>query len=92
LRYSSKVIPIRKEIAATQYILPSQQAIEFLREARLIALTKCGCRVAFRNCNNPVDTCILLDEEAKYLISRGYAKKYRSKKQIKLLKSLIRLA
>lgn len=75
LEYSSKVIPVKKEIAATQYILPSQQAIEFLRNARLVALAKCGCRVAFRNCNNPVDTCILLDEEAEYLISRGYAKK-----------------
>ena len=75
LKYSSRVIPIRKAFSATQYILPSQQAIEFLKEARLIALTKCGCRMAFRNCNNPVDTCILLDEEAEYLISRGYAKR-----------------
>jgi NAD-dependent dihydropyrimidine dehydrogenase PreA subunit len=75
LEYSSKVIPIRKAIPATQYVLPTQQAIEFLKKAKLIALTKCGCRMAFRNCDNPVDTCIILDEEAEYLISRGYAKK-----------------
>ena len=75
LKYSSKVIPIRKAITATQYILPTQQAIKLLEEARLFALAKCGCRVTFRNCKNPVDTCLLLDEEAEYLISRGYAKK-----------------
>jgi len=75
LKYSSKVIPIRKAIPVTQYILPTQQAIEILKEATFFALAKCGCRVAFRNCNNPLDTCLLLDEEAEYLMSRGYAKK-----------------
>jgi NAD-dependent dihydropyrimidine dehydrogenase PreA subunit len=75
LKYSSKVIPVRKAIPVTQYVLPTQQAIEILKEARFFALAKCGCRVAFRNCNNPLDTCLLLDEEAEYLMSRGYAKK-----------------
>lgn len=85
LRYSSKVIPVGKAFSATQYILPTQQAIKFLKEARLIALAKCGCRVAFRNCNNPVDTCILLDEEAEYLISRGYAKRISLEESKKVL-------
>jgi NAD-dependent dihydropyrimidine dehydrogenase PreA subunit len=75
LKYSSKVIPVRKAIPATQYVLPTLQAIKILEEARFFALAKCGCRVAFRNCSNPVDTCLLLDEEAEYLMSRGYAKK-----------------
>jgi hypothetical protein len=61
LKYSSKVIPIRKAFHATQYILPTQQAVNILKKARLVGLTKCGCRVAFRNCNNPLDTCLLLD-------------------------------
>jgi hypothetical protein len=74
LKYSSKVVPIRKAIPATQYVLPTQQAIEFLKKARFFALTKCGCRLAFRNCDKPLDTCLLLDEEAEYLVSRGYAK------------------
>ena len=80
LSHSSKVIPIRKAFSAAQYVLPTQQAIEFLKKAKLIALTKCGCRMAFRNCDNPVDTCILLDEEAEYLVSRGYAREISLKK------------
>lgn len=75
LKYSSKVVPIKKAIPATQYVLPTKQAIEFLKEAKSFALAKCGCRVAFGNCNNPLDTCLMLDEEAEYLASRGFAKK-----------------
>ncbi|MFX1521300.1 MAG: ATP-binding protein [Promethearchaeota archaeon] len=71
---SSKVIPIKKAFTASQYILPTEQALHFLKETETIALTKCGCRMAFENCETPVDTCLLLDEEAEYLISRGYAK------------------
>jgi len=74
LSHSSRVIPIGRAFPATQYVLPLQQAIEFLKEARIFALTNCGCRVAFRYCENPVETCLLLDEEAEYLISRGYAR------------------
>jgi len=85
LKYSSKVVPIRKAFQATQYILPTQQAIKILKEARFFALTKCGCRVAFRNCNKPLDTCLLLDEEAKYLVSRNYAKEISLEKAERVL-------
>lgn len=75
LDHSSRVITVRKAFSANQYVLPTQQAIKFLKEARIIGLTKCGCRLAFKNCDNPVDTCLILDEEAEYLTSRGYARK-----------------
>ena len=86
LKYSSKVIPIKKAFSPTQYILPTQQAVELLKEARIIGLAKCGCRVAFRNCDNPIDTCLLLDEEAEYLISRGHAKRIPIEEAKKILK------
>jgi len=75
LKYSSKVIPIKKALSVLQYILPTQQAVEFLKQAKIFALAKCGCRMAFRNCKNPLDTCLIMDEEAEYLLSRGYAKR-----------------
>jgi len=86
LKYSSKVIPIKKAFSPTQYILPTQQAAELLKEARVIGLAKCGCRVAFRNCDNPIDTCLLLDEEAEYLISREHAKRIPMEKAKEVLK------
>jgi NAD-dependent dihydropyrimidine dehydrogenase PreA subunit len=75
LEYSSKVIPIEKSIPVVQYVLPTQQAIKILKDAKVFALAKCGCRVTFRNCDKPLDTCLLLDEEADFLLSRGYARK-----------------
>lgn len=75
LKYSSKVVPIRKALPVTRYIFPTDEAIKFLKESKVLAFAKCGCRMAFKNCKNPLDTCLLLDEEAEYLISRGYAKK-----------------
>lgn len=86
LKYSSEVIPVKEAFSPKQYVLPTQQAIEFLRKAKTIGLAKCGCRVAFKNCDNPVDTCLLLDEQAEYLISRGHAKKIQIEEAKKVLK------
>ncbi|MFX1466263.1 MAG: ATP-binding protein [Promethearchaeota archaeon] len=83
---SSKVIPIEKAFDARQYILPTEQALHFLKEANTVALTDCGCRMTFENCKNPVDTCLLFDEEAKYLISRGYARQITLDEARKVLK------
>ena len=83
---SSKVIPIEKAFAARQYILPTEQALHFLKEANTVALTNCGCRTTFENCESPVDTCLLLDEEAKYLMSRGYARQITLDEARKVLK------
>jgi NAD-dependent dihydropyrimidine dehydrogenase PreA subunit len=85
LKYSSKVIPIRKAVQATRHILPTQQAICFLKEVKSIALAKCGCRVAFKNCTKPLNTCLLLDKEAEYLKARGYAKEISIEKAEKVL-------
>jgi len=74
LEYTSRVIAIGKAVPTTQHVLPTQQAIEHLKKAELCALTRCGCRVAFGNCDNPLDTCLILDEEAEHLIARGLAK------------------
>jgi NAD-dependent dihydropyrimidine dehydrogenase PreA subunit len=74
LEYSSKVIPINKAIEFSHYVLPKDEAIEILEKAEVIALANCGCRTAFKNCDKPVDVCILLDEEAKELIQRGKAR------------------
>lgn len=84
---SSKVIPIETAFAVRQYILPTEQALHFLKEANTVALTNCGCRMAFENCESPLDTCLILDEEAKYLISREYAKQITVDEARKVLKT-----
>ena len=85
LKYVSKVIPIKKAFTAKQHVLPTQQAIELLKTAKTFALVKCGCRMAFKNCEKPLDTCLLLDEDAEYRLSRGNAKRISLKEAEKVL-------
>ena len=85
LKFSSEVIPINKAFTLSQHILPTNQAIQILEQARIISLSNCGCRVAFENCSNPIETCLILNEEGEYLISRGYGKLISLKKAKKIL-------
>jgi len=68
ISYASKVVPVRESVDAQQWIMPSEQALEILRNAETIALTNCICRSHYQRCDHPLDVCFLLDEIAvKYV-------------------------
>ena len=48
---SSKVIPVNKSLDGKQWILPTQQAAEILRNARCFALGNCGGRSKQKQCD-----------------------------------------
>jgi len=73
IRHSSKVIPIRVSLESVPWILPSEQTITYLREAEMIALTDCGCRVHYGRCDRPVRVCLMLDAAADEAIATGGA-------------------
>ncbi len=85
LKYSSEVIPINKAFILSQHILPINQAIQTLEKSHFITLTNCGCRVAFENCDNPIETCLILNEVGENSVSRGYGRKISIKKARKVL-------
>ncbi len=85
LKFSSEVIPINKAFTLSQHILPTNQAIQILEHARIISLSNCGCRVAFEKCSNPIETCLILNEEGEHIISHGYGKLISLKKAKKIL-------
>ena len=70
----ARVIPIQKTIESETEILPYEKASEILREAETIAVMRCLCRTRSRRCNNPLETCIVLNETAKYVLERGVAR------------------
>lgn len=72
---SSKVIPVMQSFKGLQHILPTEEALKIIKNARTFALTNCTCRTAFNNCDNPKETCILLDNVACKLLERGVARK-----------------
>ena len=69
--YSSQVIPINESIESKQWILPTAQAIEILRNSRVFILTDCDCKNLFKRCNNPVNVCFLVNDAADKYIEKG---------------------
>ena len=58
-----------------QWVLPTEQVIRILREARSFALTGCICRTHYKRCDKPRDVCMLLDESADKAVSSGKARR-----------------
>jgi Pyruvate/2-oxoacid:ferredoxin oxidoreductase delta subunit len=73
--FSSKVIPIREALDAQQWVLPTEQVIEFLRSARSFALTPCTCRSHYRRCDNPLEICFLLGKAADQAVADHTARR-----------------
>jgi Pyruvate/2-oxoacid:ferredoxin oxidoreductase delta subunit len=69
--FSSKVIPVNESFSTRQWVLPTEQVIEILRNARSFALTSCECRETYQRCENPLDVCFIINDEAdKYVAEK----------------------
>jgi len=88
LSSATKVIPVRESFWIQQQILPTEQAEEILRNARSIALTNCACRTRYKHCDNPTQTCLLINQAADKRVAEGRAR-YLS---IEEAKEVLRLA
>lgn len=53
ISYSSKIIPIGESLDNVKHIIPSQQALQILKEAGLITLAKCVCRRGIKVVTSP---------------------------------------
>jgi len=72
--FSSKVIPVRESLASQQWVLPSEQVIEFLRNARCFALANCACRSRYQRCDNPLEVCFFINDAADRYVAEGTAR------------------
>ncbi len=68
---STKVIPVGQSLSTLQWVLPTEQALKFLRNARSFALTECSCRKREKRCDNPLEVCFLLNDVADKFIATG---------------------
>jgi ferredoxin len=73
--FSSKVIPVRESIAGKQWVVPTEQVIEFLRNARSFAVTHCICRSHYKRCDNPTEVCFLINDAADAEVVQGAARR-----------------
>ena len=71
--FSSKVIPVRESLATQQWVIPTEQVIEMLRNARSFVVTDCDCRSHYQRCDNPLEVCFLLNDAADQAVADGTA-------------------
>jgi hypothetical protein len=69
--FSSKVVPVDESLTTQQWVLPTEQVIELLRNARSFALLDCVCRSHFGRCDNPVDVCFRINDAGDAAIAQG---------------------
>ena len=84
--FSSKVIPVRESLATQQWVVPTEQVIEFLRNARSFALTDCICRSRYRRCDNPVEVCFLLNDAADRYVAEGIGRSVSLEEAVEVLR------
>lgn len=71
---SSKVIPVNQSLHALQWVLPTQQMLEILRNSRSYALADCLCRSKHRRCGNPLEVCFYTNDVADKKVAEGAAR------------------
>jgi len=68
---SSKVVPVVESLSGLQWVLPTQQAVEVIRNMRSFALANCGCRERYQRCDNPMEVCIFTNDIADQYVKDG---------------------
>lgn len=71
---SSKVIPLAESVSGLQWVLPTQQVFEILRNMRTFALANCMCRERYKRCDNPLEICIFTNDTADQQVAEGKAR------------------
>jgi Pyruvate/2-oxoacid:ferredoxin oxidoreductase delta subunit len=74
ISYSSKVIPISESFNTKQWVLPTEQVMEILRNAKSIAVQNCECRTHYKRCDNPLEVCFLLNDVGDKFVLKGKAR------------------
>ena len=72
---SSKVIPVQQSLELLQWVLPTQQVHEILRNSRSFALANCLCRTKHKRCDNPLEVCFYTNDVADKMVERNTARR-----------------
>ncbi len=83
---SSKVIPVQQSLESLQWVLPTQQVLEILRNSRSFALAKCLCRTKHKRCDNPLEVCFYTNDVADKMVTQGAARRVSLQEAVETLK------
>lgn len=75
IAYAGRIIPVQEAFRPQQWILPTQEALQIVCEARSFALADCTCRLHYRRCSRPLETCLLIGDMAEAWVEGGKARR-----------------
>lgn len=81
-----RVIPVNVSILAQSQILAFDDIQKIVDNARILAVTKCSCRVIDGSCGKPVEVCVQVDKAADYAIERGTGRPIEKSQALELMK------
>jgi hypothetical protein len=55
ISYASRVILVSESFTTKQWVLPTEQAMQILGNAKSVAVQNCECRTHYRRCDNPLE-------------------------------------
>jgi len=82
----ARMIPVNVSIQAKTNILDFESVSEMVKKARILAVTKCTCRLTARKCDRPLEACIQVNNAAAYALSRGTGRKISAQEALDILK------
>ena len=88
-----RVIPVQKSLKTEPLVMPYDQVETIIDESRYLSLSNCMCRsrtefLGVRKCKDkyPLETCIGLNQNARFLIERDLAREITREEAKKLIK------
>lgn len=79
-----KTVTIDKSIHSDLEIFPYEKMSELLKTARRIAVIDCACRTK-KPCQHPLETCLVLDYYADFMVDKGHGRYLTLDEALKLL-------
>ncbi|MHA1271090.1 MAG: ATP-binding protein [Candidatus Helarchaeota archaeon] len=89
----SRIIPVQESLPFEQNIIPYEDVEEIIDNAKILSLQECACRkrldfLGIRKCQYPLESCIGVNQGARFFIDRGHGRKISKDEAKKLLKEL----
>lgn len=83
-----RIIPIEKSIATgeLQQILDAESVSKIIQKAERLAVTNCICRVIEGNCDMPLETCLQVNNSARYMVDRGIGREISKEEALDILR------
>ena len=84
-----RTVPVNRSLDMSYKVAAYEDAREIIKNAKLIAVAKCICRVQQglidKGCDKPLEVCLLFGSNGRYYLDRGMARQVTVEEALKIL-------